>query len=302
MHYGVVDANNDLVHYVDVPLPGPRLPHDMAFTENYAILNDFPLFWDPEVLRARRAPAALPPRHAVPLRGHPAPRRTRGDPVVRGRPDLRPALHQRLRGRRRDRARRLLPGRPEPGRQRRRATSGSGPSASSRSTGCRPGCTAGGSTSCTGEAREEQLSRQHHRVRHDQRRLRRAASTATPTRRPASRAGSCSTAWSSTTCETGAEERFAFDDGVYGSETAMAPRVGSTGRGRRLPGHHHHRHERRRVLLPGVRRRARRRRTGLQTGSARTDLERHPLDLGAGLGAAALAARPTPPPRRSACS
>ena len=28
---------------------------------------------------------------------------------------------------------------------------------------------------------------------------------------------------------TGAEERFAFDDGVYGSESAMAPRVGSTG-------------------------------------------------------------------------
>lgn len=27
---------------------------------------------------------------------------------------------------------------------------------------------------------------------------------------------------------TGAEERFAFDDGVYGSETAMAPRVGSS--------------------------------------------------------------------------
>ena len=27
---------------------------------------------------------------------------------------------------------------------------------------------------------------------------------------------------------TGAEERFAFEDGVYGSETAMAPRVGST--------------------------------------------------------------------------
>jgi carotenoid cleavage dioxygenase len=28
---------------------------------------------------------------------------------------------------------------------------------------------------------------------------------------------------------TGAEERFAFDDGVFGSETAMAPRIGSTG-------------------------------------------------------------------------
>ena len=56
--------------------------------------------------------AALPPRHAVAVRRHPAPRQTARDPVVRGRPDLRPALHQRLRGRRRDRARRLLPGRP----------------------------------------------------------------------------------------------------------------------------------------------------------------------------------------------
>lgn len=52
MHYGVVDENNDLSHYIDVPLPGPRLPHDMAFTENYAILNDCPLYWDPEALKA----------------------------------------------------------------------------------------------------------------------------------------------------------------------------------------------------------------------------------------------------------
>jgi carotenoid cleavage dioxygenase len=51
MHYGVVDEKNDLTHYIDVPLPGPRLPHDMAFTENYAILNDFPLFWEPEPLK-----------------------------------------------------------------------------------------------------------------------------------------------------------------------------------------------------------------------------------------------------------
>jgi len=50
MHYGVVDENNELAHYVDVPLPGPRLPHDMAFTDNYVILNDFPLFWDPALL------------------------------------------------------------------------------------------------------------------------------------------------------------------------------------------------------------------------------------------------------------
>lgn len=50
MHYGVVDGRNEMAHFVDIPLPGPRLPHDMAFTENYAILNDFPLFWDPQLL------------------------------------------------------------------------------------------------------------------------------------------------------------------------------------------------------------------------------------------------------------
>ena len=52
MRYGVVDSANELVHFTDIPLPGPRLPHDMAFTENYAILNDFPLFWDPKLLQA----------------------------------------------------------------------------------------------------------------------------------------------------------------------------------------------------------------------------------------------------------
>ncbi len=50
LNYGVVSPDNHLVHYVDVPLPGPRLPHDMAFTENYAILNDCPLFWEPDLL------------------------------------------------------------------------------------------------------------------------------------------------------------------------------------------------------------------------------------------------------------
>jgi carotenoid cleavage dioxygenase-like enzyme len=41
-HYGVVNKDNQLVHYTPVPLPGPRLPHDMAFTENYSILIDLP--------------------------------------------------------------------------------------------------------------------------------------------------------------------------------------------------------------------------------------------------------------------
>jgi carotenoid cleavage dioxygenase len=74
MRYGVVDENSELVHYVDIPLPGPRLPHDMAFTENYVILNDFPLFWDPALLEhdvhLPRLYPDLPSRFAIlPRRG-----------------------------------------------------------------------------------------------------------------------------------------------------------------------------------------------------------------------------------------
>ncbi len=50
MHYGVVGADNQLKHFIPVELPGPRLPHDMAFSKNYSILNDFPLFWREELL------------------------------------------------------------------------------------------------------------------------------------------------------------------------------------------------------------------------------------------------------------
>jgi carotenoid cleavage dioxygenase-like enzyme len=74
LHYGVVDAHHELVHWVDVPLPGPRLPHDMAFTDNYAILNDCPLFWDADFLaqgaHVPRFRPDLPTRFAViPRRG-----------------------------------------------------------------------------------------------------------------------------------------------------------------------------------------------------------------------------------------
>jgi carotenoid cleavage dioxygenase-like enzyme len=74
MHYGVVDDEKHLTHYIDVPLPGPRLPHDMAFTENYAILNDFPLFWEPALLKrdahVARFHRDMPSRFAVlPRRG-----------------------------------------------------------------------------------------------------------------------------------------------------------------------------------------------------------------------------------------
>lgn len=50
LHYGVVGADDQLQHYVPIPLSGPRLPHDMAFSENYAIFNDCPLYWKPELI------------------------------------------------------------------------------------------------------------------------------------------------------------------------------------------------------------------------------------------------------------
>ncbi len=74
MTFGVLDAAGHPIHQQPVPLPGPRLPHDMAFTEHYAILNDMPLFWDPDMLakgvhRPRWHPE-MPTRFAiVPRRG-----------------------------------------------------------------------------------------------------------------------------------------------------------------------------------------------------------------------------------------
>lgn len=50
MHCGVVDRHGKLIDYRPVPLPGPRLPHDMAYTRRFMILNDFPLFWDTTLL------------------------------------------------------------------------------------------------------------------------------------------------------------------------------------------------------------------------------------------------------------
>lgn len=54
MHYGVVGADGALKTLVPVELPGPRLPHDMAITEHYSILHDFPLVNNPEALQAGR--------------------------------------------------------------------------------------------------------------------------------------------------------------------------------------------------------------------------------------------------------
>lgn len=76
MHYGVVGADNRLKHLIPIPLPGPRLPHDMAFTKTYSIFADLPLFWDPDLLakgyHASRFYKDLPSRFAiVPRYGQP---------------------------------------------------------------------------------------------------------------------------------------------------------------------------------------------------------------------------------------
>ncbi|MGH8310558.1 MAG: carotenoid oxygenase family protein, partial [Steroidobacteraceae bacterium] len=69
MHYGVVDANRRLVTYTPIPLPGPRLPHDLACSEHYSIVNDFPAFWDAELLKSNihavRLHDTLPSRFGI---------------------------------------------------------------------------------------------------------------------------------------------------------------------------------------------------------------------------------------------
>jgi len=76
MHYGVVDRDEKLTHYIPVPLPGPRLPHDMTFSENWSIMNDLPVFWDAELLKrdihAARLHEGVPARFAlIPRHGGP---------------------------------------------------------------------------------------------------------------------------------------------------------------------------------------------------------------------------------------
>ena len=52
--YGVAGPDGELKHAVPIEVPGPRQPHDMSITENYAILMDLSLFADPQALAAGR--------------------------------------------------------------------------------------------------------------------------------------------------------------------------------------------------------------------------------------------------------
>lgn len=69
MHYGVVRADGS-IHMTDITLPGPRRPHDLGVTPNYSILHDFPMFFDPEHFKrtGKRVPLfhrEVPTRYGV---------------------------------------------------------------------------------------------------------------------------------------------------------------------------------------------------------------------------------------------
>ncbi len=51
MSYGVISPTGELKHHVPIELPGARLPHTLAFTEQHTILMDLPLFWDPALMK-----------------------------------------------------------------------------------------------------------------------------------------------------------------------------------------------------------------------------------------------------------
>ncbi|HEY7640728.1 MAG TPA: carotenoid oxygenase family protein [Steroidobacteraceae bacterium] len=76
MHYGVVDRNGRLATYQPIPLPGPRLPHDMAVSARHSILNDLPAFWDPDLLESDVHAVRM---HELPSRFGVIPRHGRSD-------------------------------------------------------------------------------------------------------------------------------------------------------------------------------------------------------------------------------
>ena len=91
MHYGVIDATGQLKTLIPVELPGPRLPHDMAITEHYSILHDFPLINQPEALAAGRY--SLDFRPDWPSRFAVVPRHGRADQIRWFEADPRYMLH-----------------------------------------------------------------------------------------------------------------------------------------------------------------------------------------------------------------
>lgn len=52
MNYMVVDQHWNLIHQVPVELPGVRFSHDIAITDNFTLLFDFPVVLNPQALKS----------------------------------------------------------------------------------------------------------------------------------------------------------------------------------------------------------------------------------------------------------
>lgn len=69
LRYGVAGADGAIKNETTIDLPGPRLPHDMAITDRYAVLMDLPLIQDEAARQAGRYKIQfdvnLPSRFAV---------------------------------------------------------------------------------------------------------------------------------------------------------------------------------------------------------------------------------------------
>ena len=97
MQYGVVNPEGQLVHAIEVPLPGPRLPHDMAFTEKLRHPQRHAPVLGPCSVGPRRLCAEVLSGYTDTIRRGAAAGGDGRHPLVRSRPNLRVALDQRLR-------------------------------------------------------------------------------------------------------------------------------------------------------------------------------------------------------------
>jgi carotenoid cleavage dioxygenase len=51
LNYGVVNGKNELVHYEPIELPHAAWPHDLGMSQNYCVIHDLSMFFDPEGLK-----------------------------------------------------------------------------------------------------------------------------------------------------------------------------------------------------------------------------------------------------------
>lgn len=80
MSFGIASATGELIHETPIDIPGPRSPHDLGVTENYAILHDLPLFHDVDLLKKHNR-RVLSFHHDMPARFGVIPRRGGADEI-----------------------------------------------------------------------------------------------------------------------------------------------------------------------------------------------------------------------------